>query len=121
MQLNFKHIKLGLTVTIITLILIGTYSLTEKNDDGQGAHALEQPDEQPQTMAKDPFKEHIDKQQLVGAAQPSPAQLMQSVQVMNGKSPVTIPVGIDPFKAFLESQRKVKPEEAGISPFESSK
>ena len=116
MQLNTKPMKLGLITGIITLILIGFYVLREK-DDVQSVSGSSMPVDQQQTMAKDPFKEYLDKQQQGISAQPS-----QPAQVMDGNSTSTItPPGSDPFKVFLESQSKSKPEEAVISPFAGGK
>lgn len=64
-------------------------------------------------MAKDPFKEYLEKQQQ-GVLPPSSTPLHQ---VITGNSTTTIPAVSDPFKNFLELQSKAKPEEAAISPF----
>jgi hypothetical protein len=72
-------------------------------------------------MAKDPFKDYIDKQQQVTVNQTSPAQLIQSAKFMNGKAASTFHLGTDAFKEFLEVQGKAKPEASAISPFTSVK
>jgi hypothetical protein len=91
------------------------------HDSGKGAVALILPADKPQAMARDPFKDYIDKQQQGTVNQTSPAQLIQSAKVMNGKAASTVPLGTDTFKAFLEAQGKAKPEASAISPFTSVK
>lgn len=120
MQLNFRPVIVTISVIIIALIFIGFYTFSEK-EDIQSVIAPSQTGEQLQTMAKDPFKHFLSNQQQGEANQPSQAPSNQTIQVGNGSTATTVPVGTDPFKAFLDAQSKAKPEEAAISPFSVSK
>jgi hypothetical protein len=120
MRLIIKPTKLAIILGILSLIMIGVYGLL-KNDSAQGVPTSQQATDQPQTMSKDPFKEYLEKQQQGAAIQTNPDQTSQPIRIGDGTSTTTVPVGTDPFKAFLEAQSKAKPEEAGISPFSSRK
>jgi hypothetical protein len=121
MQVNTKLIlKAGLIASIITLILIGVFTVKHQ-DQGDSPFTPEKPLEQSQTMATDPFKEYFDKQQQDAIITHSQAQPSQPIQIVVGNSTTTVPVGTDPFKAFLDAQSKAKPEEAAISPFTRGK
>jgi hypothetical protein len=119
MIFNTKPAKLFLMVGIITLIMIAFYTLSEENIKGVFAPSL--PVDQPQANVKDPFKEFLDKQQPGASLQPSQALPIQMIQIGDRNSAATVPVGTDPFKAFVEAQSKAKPDEAAISPFSSKK
>lgn len=120
MQLNIRPVIVTISVGIISLIFIGFYAFSEK-EDVQSVIVTSQPGEQPQTMPKDPFKQFLNNQQQGEVNQPSQALSNQSIQVGNGSTAKTVPVGTDPFKAFLDAQSKAKPEEAAISPFAAGK
>jgi len=120
MQPKSKPTKVALAAIIITLVLIGFYTFVDKDESQSQTPSLKQSD-QPQTMAKDPFKEYLENQQQGVVTQPSQALTSQTIQIGNSTSTTTVPVGTDPFKAFLEAQSKSKPEEAAISPFANRK
>lgn len=120
MQLNTKLVKAAFIAGIIALILIGFYAINEK-DASQGQTISSASSEQLQTYARDPFKEHLEKQQQGATSQSTLGQHSQPIQIANGNSTTAVPVGTDPFKAFLDAQSKAKPEEAGISPFATGK
>jgi hypothetical protein len=116
MHLNAKPLKVALIAGIITLILIGFNALFDQ-DASQGQTTSSTQSDQAQSAGKDPFKEHLDKQQQGAVIQTHPPESSQSIQIKNGHTTTTVPVGTDPFKAFLDAQSKAKPEEAAISPF----
>jgi len=120
MHLNAKPLKVALIAGIITIILMGFYTSFDQDESQVQVTSSTQPDKAPMA-GKDPFKEHLEKQQKGSDFQTSPAQPSQPIQIVIGNSTTTVPVGNDPFKAFLDAQSKAKPEEAAISPFSGSK
>jgi hypothetical protein len=120
MQVNIKPIKLALYTGIITLIMIVVYAFS-KHDASQAQTTSSRPSEQQQKTDKDPFKEFLDNRQQVASSQSIQVQPSQPIQIVSGNSTTTVPVGSDPFKAFLDAQSKAKPEEAVISPFSRGK
>ena len=120
MQLNTNSISRALIACIVTLILIGFYAARE-HDAGQTIVTPYQPAVQPRTITKDPLKEYFDKQQQDAIIPHSQPQTSPPIQILVGNSTTTVPVGTDPFKAFLDAQSKAKPEEAAISPFSGGK
>ena len=120
MQFNTKPIKFVSIIVLIALFLVWFYGSRKQVAD-QGLVAPSHTTVQRQIMVKDPFKEFQDKQQQDAINPHSQAQPSQQIQIVNGNSTTTVPVGTDPFKAFLEAQAKAKPEEATISPFSGRK
>jgi hypothetical protein len=59
---------------------------------------------------EDPFKAHIEKNGL------SPTPLVKPLASTPSQSTSANPMGVDPFKAFLE-QQKQQSKDAGVSPF----
>lgn len=120
MPLNTKSLKVALIVGIITLIMIGFYGISDQDTQVQITPPVQS--NQSQATGKDPFQEFLDKQQQQGTSlQASQAQPIQTIQIGDRNSATTVPVGNDPFKAFVEAHSKAKPDEAAISPFSSKK
>lgn len=110
MSPNLKPIKLY-SIFILAIILIAVYGFYE-NESNQTLPTTSQLTDLSTTVVRDSFKEFNDKQQG-GPIQPT--------HIINGNSTATIKVGTDPFKAYLETQSRVKPQEAAISPFSEGK
>lgn len=120
MQLSTKPLKVVLIAGILTLILIGVFAISEQ-DASQGQTTSSTQSDQTPMAGNDPFKEQLEKQQQGATTHTSPLQSSQPIQIVTGNSTTTVPVGTDPFKAFLDAQPKSKPEEAAISPFTGGK
>lgn len=120
MQIKTKPMKLALGAAIITLILIGFYAFNEQ-DANQGQTTSSGLSEQLETYAKDPFKEHLEKQQQGASIQASSPQSNRPIQIVSGNSTTAVPVGTDPFKAFLDTQEKSQKETSATSPFGGGK
>ncbi len=114
------HIKLALTVGIISLILIGLFAFKEESFN-HASTAPERPSDQLKVDSKDPFKEFLEKKQQKTLAQPIPTQLDQPEKATNGNSSPAIEARTDPFKNFLESQAKALKADAKNSPFGAGK